>query len=183
MYRASIFSILLLILSACATSKFEPLAEATPQPYVLGTGDELRISVYRLAELTGDYIVNDVGTISIPLLNTVVAAGKRIEDLENDIEQAIAAKDLVREPNVTAQIQKYRPFFIVGEVQRPGQYSYVPNMTVLTAVSIAGGHTFRANSDKVVITRTVGDLTTSGTAKPESLVLPGDTIKVYEGWF
>ncbi|MGF1544238.1 MAG: polysaccharide biosynthesis/export family protein [Parvularculaceae bacterium] len=169
-------------LSACSTS-YPPLEEAAASPYRLGPGDEIRVTVFRLEELTNTYVVSDTGAVSLPLLRPIRAEGKTIAELESELEAAVASKDLVREPSVTAQVSKYRPFFVVGEVQRPGQYPYVPNMTVLTAISIAGGPTFRANTDKIVVTRIIDGRSQTGRARSESLVLPGDTINVYEGWF
>ncbi len=174
---------IVLALAACA-SKYPPIENVQVSAYTLGPGDELRVTVYRLDELSNLYVVSDTGLVSLPLLEPINAAGKTLIELEQEIETAIASRALVREPSVTAQISKYRPFFIVGEVQRPGQYSYVPNMSVLTAMSIAGGPTFRANTDKVVITRLSEDgQSVSGRARMETRVLPGDTINVYEGWF
>ncbi len=181
--RAIIAVFGLLFVSACATASLQTLPEAPAGPYRLDAGDELRVTVYRLDELTGAYIVSDTGTISLPLLEPVSARGKTIEELEMEIERRITERSLVREPSVSAQVQKYRPFFIVGEVNRPGEYAYSPNMTVLTALSMAGGQTFRANTDRIAITRTIDGQIVSGTVSLSSRVLPGDTIRVYEGWF
>ncbi len=181
--RAKVAMLAAMLVSACATASLDTLPEAQAGPYRLDAGDELRVSVYRLDELTGAYIVSDTGTISLPLLEPVEARGKTVEELELEIERRIADKSLVREPSVSAQVQKYRPFFIVGEVNRPGEYAYSPNMTVLTALSMAGGQTFRANTDRIAITRTIDGQVVSGTVALNSRVLPGDTIRVYEGWF
>lgn len=179
--RAVLAAVAVLV-SACAT-QLPPLAEATPTPYTLGPGDEIRIDIYRLAEVTNTYVVSDTGMLSLPLLGQFPAGGKTIDALEGEIRKAVAAANIVHEPSVSAQVIKYRPFFVIGEVQKPGQYPYVPNMSVLTALSVAGGATFRANTDKVVITRRIDGVTTEGKAGPDSLVLPGDIIKVKEGWF
>src|SRR3546814_190974 len=92
-------------------------------------------------------------------------------------------RDVIKDPSVSAQVLKYRPFFILGEVQRPGQYAYVPGMSVLTAVSIAGGYTFRADSKSASITRNEGDKIIKGQATPQTPVMPGDTVFVPEDWF
>ncbi len=171
-----------LILAACASTP-PPLPEASADPYLLGPGDEIRISVFRLTEMSNTYRVSDSGTISLPLLDTMSVAGKQIEEVKAAIEAAITEKNLVYNPSVSAEISQYRPFFVIGEVNKPGQYSYAPKMNVLTALSMAGGPTFRASTDKVVITRIVDGKAVSGKAKLDSLILPGDTIRVYEGWF
>ena len=166
----------------CATS-LPPLPEQQVGAYKLGPGDEVQISVFRLDELSKSYVVSDTGNISVPLINQVSAADKTIAELETAIEKAIGEKNIIHNPDVTVQVAKYRPFFVVGEVQQPGQYEYQPRMTVLVALSIAGGPTFRAETDKVVITRRVGSEFIKGVARLDSHVLPGDTIEVKEGWF
>jgi polysaccharide export outer membrane protein len=176
------FLISALLLAACA-SKVPPLVEAEPAPYRLGPGDELRIDVYRLDELSNTYRVSDAGVISLPLLDAISVNGLTVEEVEREIENSIRLKALVREPSVSAQISQYRPYYVVGEVIRPGQYPYMPNLNVLTALSAAGGPTFRANTKKVIITRMIDGELVSGKADLHSLVLPGDTIRVQEGWF
>lgn len=176
---------LLLILAACATggASLPPLAEAPPGPYRLGAGDEIRVTVFGLDAANNSYMVGDAGTISVALLGPVAVAGQTVPEVEATLAAALREKELIRAPSVNVQIQKYRPFFILGEVQKPGQYPYVPGMSVLTAVSIAGGFTFRAASDKAEIVRNQDGRVSKGRAKPESLVLPGDTIKISEAWF
>ncbi len=182
MRKVILFIAAFFVLAGCA-SKLPPLPEAQAGPYKLGPGDEVRIEFFRLTELSNTYIVSDTGVISVPLIDPIAAGGKTIVELEQDLEREIKANNLLRNPDVSAQVSKYRPFYIVGEVQRPGQYDYQPNMSVLVALSVAGGPTFRANTDDIVITRmTEGELL-KGRARPESLVMPGDTIEVKEGWF
>jgi len=172
----------LALLAGCASTP-PPLPEADAEPYLLGPGDEVRISVFRLTEMSNTYRVSDSGTISLPLLETMPVAGKQIEEVKAAIEAAITEKNLIYNPSVSAEIAQYRPFFVIGEVNKPGQYFYAPKMTVLTALSMAGGPTFRANTDKIVVTRIIDGKAVSGRARLDSLVLPGDTIRVYEGWF
>ena len=182
MRKLILFAIAAMALAGCATMP-PPLAEVQPGPYRLGPGDEVRIDFYRLTELSNTYVVADTGKISVPLIAPVQATGKTVNELEQEIETAIVSNDLLRNPDVSVQMNKYRPFFIVGEVQRPGQYDYQPNMSVLVALSIAGGPTFRAETDRVIITRRTEDGYVRGVARPSSLVVPGDTIEVKEGWF
>jgi polysaccharide export outer membrane protein len=171
-----------LLIAACATAP-APLPEANSTTYLIGPGDELRVSVFRLAELTNTYRVSDSGVISIPLLDPITASGKSIDEVRDEIEAAVTEKNLVLNPSVSAEISQYRPFFVIGEVTRPGQFAYAPGMNVLTALGMAGGPTFRASSDKVVITRIVNGKAITGKVRLDSAVLPGDTIRVYEGWF
>lgn len=176
---------LLLLTMSCSSglSGLSAIEPAQPAPYRLGPGDEIRITVLGFDALTNDYIVSDAGTISMPMLSVMNVQGKTTADLEHAVMAQLEGRELAVKPSVSAQVQKYRPFFILGEVQRPGQYPYVPGMSVLTAVSIAGGYTFRAETQYAAITRQNGEKIIKGRARQQTPVLPGDTIYVYEDWF
>jgi polysaccharide export outer membrane protein len=169
--------------SLAAGARLSPIGATTPSAYRLGAGDEIRVSVYGLDPLTNSYLVSDTGTISMPLLPPVSVEGKTVAETEMAVVDAIRAKQLVNAPSVSAQVVKYRPFFILGEVQRPGQYPYMPGMSLLTAVSVAGGYTFRADTKHARITRRSGSGTVEGRADPTTSIQPGDTILVKESWF
>jgi polysaccharide export outer membrane protein len=172
-----------IMLWATSVAALAPIVSPRPGPYRLGPGDEVRITVYGLDSATSNYVVGDAGTIAIPLLPSITASGLSADELQAAVVAAIRSRALLRDPSVSVQVQKYRPFFILGEVQRPGQYAYVPGMSVLTAVSIAGGYTFRANKKKAEILRAVDGATIKGDATSEAPVLPGDTINIKESWF
>ena len=158
---------------------------APPDPaYALDTGDKLRIVVFGQEGLSNSYFVDAAGQVTIPLIGTVSARGLTTQQLA----RAIAAKlraGFIREPHVAIEIETYRPFFILGEVTQPGQYPYVPNMTVETAVAIAGGFTPRAYRDDVSIDRQTPGATVRGRSTVPLLtrVMPGDTIVINERWF
>ena len=150
--------------------------------YRLDAGDKLRIVVYGQDGLTNSYAVDASGAITMPLIGTVPARGSTPAELA----QAIAAKlrgGYIREPYVAAEIDAYRPFFILGEVAAPGQYPYVPNMTVESAVAIAGGFTPRAKRSSAQLTRSNGGGTMRAVVPPIAPIQPGDTITVGERWF
>lgn len=176
---------LLAMMAACSssTSNLAPMQASSLAPYRLGAGDEVRVTVFGVDAITNSYIIGDTGKISMPLLGAIAAEGQTVEQLEASIADALRTRDVVRAPSVSAQVQKYRPFFILGEVQRPGQYAYVPGMSVQTAVSIAGGYTFRAEEDRAVITRSGQTRIMQGAARPDTPVMPGDTVLVKESWF
>lgn len=181
---ARICVVLLLCLTACAgNERLDPLTTSADNTYRLGAGDEVRVIVFGLDAVSNVYRLSDAGTIALPLLETVDAKGRSTRELEQLLNEAIRAKGLVKNPGVSVQVQKYRPFYILGEVTRPGQYEYTPGMTVLSAVSVAGGYTFRAGRKSVVITRNLDGTPRRGTARPEAVVQPGDTITVPEAWF
>jgi len=173
-----------LLLTACANSlsSLPPLPESETGPYALGAGDRVRLQVFGQEELSREYLVSDSGTVTIPLIGSVEAAGRTLPAFEDGIEARLRDGILV-DPNVTAEIIAYRPFYILGETRAPGQYPYVPSMTVLTAVSMSGGFTFRAEEDEVSITRLVDGRMAEFRADPLDFVEPGDVINVYERYF
>lgn len=151
--------------------------------YQLGSGDKIRLVVSGFDEMSELYNVSDLGTISVPMIGVVEVEGRSTGELEQEIAQLLIARDLAVTPNVNVQVEEYRPFFVMGQVQRPGSYPFVPGMTVLNAISIAGGHTFRAETESYGITRNVDGETVEGKGLADTRLLPGDTIIVYESWF
>jgi polysaccharide export outer membrane protein len=150
--------------------------------YRLDAGDKLRVVVYGQEGLTNTYTIDAAGMITVPLIGAVAARGRSPASLASEIAAKLR-NGFIREPSVAVEIESYRPFFILGEVQAPGQYPYVPNMTVESAVAIAGGFSPRARRDLVTVTHTDG----AGTARyvvPLGTALgPGDTVQVNERWF
>ena len=160
-----------------------PVAAPAPRAgYTLDAGDKLRVVVFGQDGLTNSYSVDAGGNITMPLIGTVTARGLTTAELS----AAIGAKlrqGYIREPHVAVEIESYRPFFILGEVTYPGQYPFVANMTVETAVAIAGGFTPRAYHTDVVLSRTMGGQTIRTTVPVTTPVRPGDTITINERWF
>lgn len=175
----------LLPLSACSSSlsSLAPLPLASSTEYFLDAGDEVRVFVYGMDALNNNFTVSDSGYLSLPLVDRVEARGKTIADLEQAIKNELLAKQILVNPNVNVQPVKLRPFYILGEVNSPGEYSYRPGMTVLSAASVAGGFTFRADQRAVSITRTIGSRNVTGSADENTPIQPGDRIKVVEKWF
>ncbi len=168
-----------------------PTVAATPaayayapqdEPYRLDAGDKLRIVIFGQEGLTNTYTVDAGGSITMPLIGAVRARGLTPAELAASITAQLK-RGYLREPYVAAEIESYRPFFILGEVAAPGQYPYVPNMTVESAVAIAGGFTPRAQRGTVKLTRP-GDAGTVQANVPTGTILrPGDTIVIGERWF
>jgi polysaccharide export outer membrane protein len=150
--------------------------------YRLDAGDKLRVVVYGQDGLTNTYSVDAGGNITMPLIGAVAARG----ETPAQVAQAIAAKlrnGYIREPYVAAEVEQYRPFFILGEVTAPGQYPYVPNMTAESAVAIAGGYTPRARKFAFKLTRRNEAGAVTAEVPPNMPLQPGDTIVVAERWF
>jgi polysaccharide export outer membrane protein len=151
-------------------------------PYTLDSGDKLRIVVFGQDTLSNNYTVDAQGAVSLPLVGAVEARGLTTAQLGSAIAGRLRS-GFVRDPSVAVEIETYRPFFVLGEVTFPGQYPYVPNMTVENAIAIAGGFTPRASKDKVTITRKVQGTPTRFALPLRSPLRPGDTIAVSERWF
>jgi polysaccharide export outer membrane protein len=150
--------------------------------YHLGPGDKLRVVVYGQEGLTNTYAIDAAGSITMPLIGSVPARGRTPAGLATEISGRLR-NGFIREPSVAVEIEAYRPFFILGEVQAPGQYPYVPNMTVESAIAIAGGFAPRAKRDSVTLTHS--DASGSGRfVVPLGTPMdPGDTVFVSERWF
>jgi polysaccharide export outer membrane protein len=161
----------------------QALPKVVESDYRLGAADEIQLNVFGEERLRGDFKVSDTGFLALPLIGTVKALGLTMRQTEVAIADELKKQGLFTNPNVTVQIKKYRPFFITGEVSRPGEFDFRPNMTVLVAVSVAGGFTPRALQDYVSIQRLVNGVPTEGRGELTSLVQPGDVIFVYERKF
>lgn len=173
-----------LTLAGCAANAPAPKSfeQAALQPYRLDSGDRLRISVFEQTGLTNTYTVDQAGYIAFPLIGQVAARGQTMPALEG----AIAARlkqGYLRDPDVTIEVDRYRPVFVMGEVGRPGQYSYVPGMTAQTAVAVAGGFTSRGNRTDVDLTRKINGQAITGRTSASATVMAGDTIYVRERLF
>jgi len=159
-------------------------APAAPdnQPYTLDAGDRLRVVVFGQDGLSNSYVVDASGHIAMPLIGTVSARGATTDELSNRISDKLR-QGFIKEPHVAVEIEAYRPFFILGEVTQPGQYPFVADMTVETAVAIAGGFGPRAFRRTVTVTRIIRGQQVRMTVPVGYPIRPGDTINVQERWF
>jgi polysaccharide biosynthesis/export protein len=159
-----------------------PVAVAYDAEYRLDAGDRLRIVVYGQEGLTNSYAIDAGGSITMPLIGAVRARGLTPAGLASEITGRLR-NGYIREPSVAVEIEAYRPFFILGEVAAPGQYPYVPNMSVESAVAIAGGFSPRAKRDRVTLTHTDGSGSVRAVVPLGTPISPGDTLLVGERWF
>jgi polysaccharide export outer membrane protein len=150
--------------------------------YRLDAGDKLRVVVYGQEGLTNTYAIDAGGSITMPLIGAVPARGRTPAGLASQISAKLR-NGYIREPSVAVEIEAYRPFFILGEVAAPGQYPYVPNMSVESAVAIAGGFSPRARRDRVTLTHTDHSGSSRTTVPLGTALGPGDTVLVGERWF
>ncbi|WP_423873891.1 polysaccharide biosynthesis/export family protein [Bradyrhizobium sp.] len=155
-----------------------PVATRHDAPYHLDAGDKLRVVVFGQEGLTNTYAIDAGGAITMPLIGAVPARGRTPAGLATEIAAKLR-NGYIREPSVAVEVEAYRPFFILGEVAAPGQYPYVPNMSVESAVAIAGGFSPRAKRDSVTLTHNA-DRVIVPLGTP---IGPGDTVLVGERWF
>jgi polysaccharide export outer membrane protein len=179
----SFFFIALFAASCAAKIATDPrLADNTLDAYRLDSGDKLRVTVFGQTDLTAEYSVDGSGRVTLPLIDPVPARGQTTQEFARGLEDALRQK-LLRNPSVSVEVTLYRPFFILGEVNHPGQYPYVNGLTVNTAAAIAGGYTYRASMAGVTITRRLDGGMLEGAASLDAPILPGDTIMVAERLF
>jgi polysaccharide export outer membrane protein len=177
-----------------SSPRMAPVVVAAPAAYVeavpvrydtsyhLDAGDKLRVVVYGQEGLTNTYAIDAGGSITMPLIGSVPARGRTTAGLAGEIAAKLRG-GFIRDPSVAVEIEAYRPFFILGEVAAPGQYPYVPNMTVESAVAIAGGFSPRARRDRVTVTHSDASGTSRYVVPPGTAIGPGDTVLVGERWF
>ena len=164
-----------------------PVRYGVPAPiydpdYHLDAGDRLRVVVYGQEGLTNSYAIDAGGSITMPLIGSVPARGMTPAGLAASITGRLR-NGFIREPSVAVEIEAYRPFFILGEVAAPGQYPYVPNMSVESAVAIAGGFSPRAKRDEVTLTHPTADGVYRAVVPLGTPLSPGDTVLISERWF
>ena len=174
------------VMAACGgmqSANLAPLAGDQPDSgYKLDAGDKLRVIVFGEMELGGEYEVDGSGFVRLPLIGQIRAAGLELNQFEDGMKSALE-KGYLKDARVSVEVINYRPFYILGQVNKPGEYPYVNGMTVLSAVALAGGYTYRANESNVYIRRRGAEEQRLAPADQVTRVQPGDIITVRERFF
>jgi polysaccharide export outer membrane protein len=179
--RRLLLGLTLLVAASCRPgSDLPPVPPPSDTAYRLGPGDQVRIITFGEQQLTGDFKVSDSGIIAVPLLGAIKASGLTSRQLSEEIAAELKRRKLFLDPSVVVEITDYRPIFILGEVSKPGQFPYQPGMTVLTAVAVAGGFTYRAVQDRASVLRSIDNRPTEGLATGSTLLQPGDVVTIFE---
>jgi protein involved in polysaccharide export with SLBB domain len=161
----------------------QPLSPASAaDSYVLGPNDRVRLKVYGEPDIAGEYEVDNNGNVSIPLAGHIRAAGLTTRQLERAVASALS-KGIVRDPRVNVEVALYRPYYILGEVKKGGEYPYRLGLTVMDAVASAGGFTYRANENKVYLRRSGAGVEEVHALDAPVPVFPGDNIRIPERYF
>lgn len=176
--------------TACASTDGAQVAAATEAAatadteYRLASGDKLRISVFAEDTLSGEYIITSSGNVTFPLIGNVAASGQTVEQLQATIAKSLA-DGYVRDPRVTIQVISFRPFYILGEVNRPGEYPVSTGLTLEQAVASAGGYTYRANTKRAYLKRANDAEATLVDVRGNKpiIIRAGDTIRIRERHF
>lgn len=171
--------------SACALTpelSDNVAATTTPRQLTFAPGDKLRVTVFGEDRLSGEHQIDSSGSLSLPLAGTIQGAGLTKVELEQAITTQLKSQYL-RNPKVTVDVIAFRPFYVLGEVQKPGEYSFRSGLNVLSAIAIAGGPTYRAHTSKVMIQRSGSTELAEFPQSPTVLVMPGDVVRVPERFF
>ncbi|MFT6510730.1 MAG: polysaccharide export outer membrane protein [Parvibaculaceae bacterium] len=176
----------LLVLTACTGNAIPSLKGPTAGTtevleYRLGSGDKLRVIVFGEEALSGEFDVDGTGTVSLPLIGLIQAKDLTLREFEAEVSDKLR-DGYLKDPRVSAEVLNYRPFYIFGEVEEPGEYPYTNGMTALNAVAVGGGYTFRADKLRIYISRDQENeveylLNTS------VRIQPGDIVRIAERFF
>ena len=148
--------------------------------YRLMVGDKVRVTQYDVATETNEYTIDPAGAIIVPPLAPVAVAGMTPDAAARLLEKRYVEGGLLRSPRITLEVTAYGPIFVLGEVVRPGEFSYKPGMSLLAAVAAAGGYSYRADKTRVFIRRSGDKLETVYELNADLVVMPGDVVRVPE---
>jgi len=163
-------------MAGCSAAHRQLLPPASAYLYTVGPGDTLKVNVYREQQLTGEYIVSGKGEITLPLVGDIEVAGSTLEAARADIVAALGKQYL--NPQVTVETIKFRPVFILGEVNQPGEYEYRERMTVVALIAKAGGFRFRANKKLAYVRHENEDGETPYSLTSGAILQPGDVVRI-----
>jgi protein involved in polysaccharide export with SLBB domain len=170
------------IVPSATTSGGTPAVAESVAGYRLGPGDQVRLTVFRHEDLSGEFEMDGEGQFSMPLVGDIEGRGLTARQLETRIETRLKDEGYLIDPQASIEVLNYRPFYIIGEVRNPGSYAYVNGMTVVNAIALAGGYTYRADQDDIIVTRG-GSNGKKIEVAADTQVLPGDIVEVPERWF
>jgi polysaccharide export outer membrane protein len=177
------------LLAACTggpsmPSETAPMTAVNPaEGYLLEPGNRVRIMIFGESNMSGDFLVDTMGTVSMPLVGNIAASGVTVQGLAERIEQKLKQDGYLKEPRINVEVLTFRPFYVLGEVRQPGEFPYSNGMTVLSAIARAGGYDYRARQSEVVLVRMVNGQQKDYRATERTPILPGDIVRVLERAF
>jgi polysaccharide export outer membrane protein len=187
-WKVSAAAVILGLCSACVSGTLPAASSADVtaigmDQYKLGAGDKLRVITFGHEDLSAEFLVSDSGVIAFPLVGQVKAAGLTLDQFQTNLATALKNGGFVVNPNVSTEVIEYRPFYILGEVQKPGSYPYQAGLTALSAIATAGGLTYRANKRKLFIRRAGTTTEVEIAVTAATPIFPGDTVRIGERVF
>jgi len=188
--RGAAVALIASTIAGCATDPIQ-VAQGSTAERALGSGDvatvapgdRVRLTVFGDQQMSGEYGVDDAGAISVPLAGPVAVAGKTPVDAAKAIASVLRTMGLYRDPRVTVEVMTLAPFYILGEVNRPGEFPYRPGMSLFAAVATAGGYTYRADKGTVYIRKSTETVERAYELKADIAIMPGDRIRIPERYF
>ena len=160
-----------------------PPTSARDDGYVLGVNDRVRVLVFGEASLSGEFLVDSTGRLAMPFIGEIPAAGLTRRALEDALEAKLSQEEILLDPRVSVDLLNFRPYYILGEVTRPGEYPFTTGLNVFNAVATAGGFTTLANQTRVMIKRQGQETESEYSLMSPVTVEPGDTIRIIKGAF
>ncbi len=187
MFRTILIMVASTFCASCTTAKLpsSSTVRSTPastESYRLGVGDKVRVLVFKEAGLTGEFSVSDDGNLSLPLIGDVAAKDKTVSEVRRTVQLRLADGFLVN-PDVSMEVLTFRPFYILGEVNQPGQYPFSIDLTVLGAIARAEGFTYRADKKRVFVKSAGSPDEVEVVVTASTPIRPGDTVRVVERYF
>ena len=180
-------------LTACGPTKFDSRKQWTippestraislePAQYRLAPGDRVKMTVFGQNNVTGEYAIDASGSVTIPLApGPIRIKGLTAEKAARYIQEQLVAANAFRDPRVSVELASFAPIYVLGEVNRPGEFTYRPGLSLFSAVALAGGYTFRANQSRAFIRASDERIETDYKIKSDIAVMPGDVIRVPE---
>ena len=167
--------------AALVAAAANPQKDSALGPDQLGPGDKVRLTVFGEEDLSGEFEIDNTGSLALPLVGDIQIRGLTPRETEKKIA-SVLEQGYLKNPRVNIEVLNFRPFFILGEVNKPGSYPYANNMNVINAVALAGGYTTRAKTGKVTLRR-ANSPDKEETAGEQENVYPGDVIRVNERFF
>ena len=177
-----IFAMIFFMTAAASAADDSARTQSVKGVYTLGSGDRVRVTVFGEDDLSGEFDISGAGEIAYPLIGEVEAGGKTVRELERLVGMKLR-DGYLKKPKVSIEVVNYRPFYILGEVKRPGSYAYVEGMTIVNAVAMSGGFTYRAKKENFYVRRAGAPKDSEVRAKPDDYLYPGDVVRVPERFF
>ena len=159
-----------------------PVMDSTSGVPRLQAGEKIKVTVFGEPNLSGDFLIDPGGFVSLPLAGTVKAGGRTKLELEQELAKKFRG-EFLRNPKVTVDVAEFRPYYLLGEVNKPGEYPYKSGLNLMSAIAVAGGQTYRASNSTVLVQRAGETAMKEYSINTNLPIYPGDLIRVPQRYF